>query len=243
LTSRVLREGIALALVLACALTPRIALAQHRGERERAGAPADTGAFFPTWMHPWLELGGDWLAGPKYMQHPYKSGEAIAAGIAVRPRRHLELRAALDYESIEVENDRKLAVEFFDASSGTFGIDTVDFSYAGNAWSAMVRPEVGVMLAHDIWVTGGVGGGYMNGGFTADFAALYPDVRLPEAMRDGWGWSWTAAARWDVEPDPMLPLGLDVRSTSLKRGRDFVRTWSIRITYRIPNGRRGAGRR
>ncbi len=208
----------------------------------RAAAP-DTAAFFPRWMHPWLELGGGWLVSPEYMRHFYDSGQGFAAGLAVTPWRRIELRAAIDYQMVQAHHTGLYVIDWGTGPGGAPLLDTLTVDYDGTAWSALLRAETGLRLGWGFAVTGGLGAGYMNGGFQDQPLAQAGGLAAnpPAPMLNGWGWAWTAAARWDVEPDPMIPLGLDVRSTSMRRGHDFVRWWSIRMCYRIPDPVRRTG--
>ena len=79
-----------------------------------------------------------------------------------------------------------------------------------------------------------------------------PNLLLKElvALNSGPGSEWTAAMRYDFQPTPDTPLGVEVRTTSLRRGADDVQLWSFRLCYRIPDrpvnhrpAGRGRGRR
>jgi hypothetical protein len=221
--------------LLALTLCSAPAHSQERGEGHPRPAARDTSAFFPVWLHPWFELGGDWLSGPQYMRGAYESGQAFGVGLSVRPLHRLELRTAFDFQTLQTNQSGKIVYIWgYDAQNQPLA-DTVSYQSTGRSWSWTLRPEVGLMTLPDVWLTGGVGAGYMNGGFQDGLASLGPPANLPQAMHNGWGWLWTAAARWDIEPDPILPLGFDVRTTGLKRGSDFIQTWAVRVTYRVPN--------
>jgi hypothetical protein len=234
---------LALACVLCAAASD--ASAQTAGETPtptpalaRAAAPPDTTWLFPTWMHPWLEIGGGWLASPKYMRAFYESGQSFAAGIAMTPRRRLQVRTAIDYQMLLSHHTGRTVIDW-GAIGGTGQpiLDTLTYSFDSNAWNAILLTETGFEAGYGLWFTGGLGAGYMNGGFedlaTLSGSGLTSD--LPATMRNGWGWAWTASAHWDVDLDPMVPLGVNLRTTQLKRGDDFVHWWSIRLCYRIPN--------
>jgi hypothetical protein len=177
------------------------------------------------------------------MNRAYESGQAVGLGVSVRPMHRLELRTAFDFQTLQTSRTGRVAFLWGYDQAGNALTDTTNYTSTGRSWTMMLRPEVGVMPVHDFWFTGGAGGGYMNGGFDDALANVDQPVHSPVAMRNGWGWLWTAAVRWDIQPDPALPLGAELRTTSLKRGPDFVRTWAIRVTYRMPRTmRRGFGR-
>jgi hypothetical protein len=207
------------------------------------GGDADTVSFLPRWVHPWFEIGGDWLGAPRSLRGPYESGQAAGLGLSVRPMHRLELRSAFDYQTLQTTRSGRTAYLWGYDKTGHALSDTLSYTSSGQSWALTVRPEVGMMALPDVWLTGGIGGGYMNGGFDNALVNIDAPAHTPAAMHNGWGWLWTAAARWDIQPDPALPLGMELRTTSLKRGPDFVRTWAVRVTYRMPHSmRRGLGR-
>ncbi len=222
-------------------LLPAAAIAQPHGDQPARAhhAASDSTQFLPAWMHAWFELGGDWLAAPHFMRGAYESGQAFGLGLSARPRHRLEVRAALDFQTLQTQTTNVAYFLYGYDATGHALVDTVNYQAVGRAWTGTLRPEVGFMPVRDVWLTAGLGGGYMNGGFQDGFGSISgSSAGLPVAMSNGWGWLWTAAARWDIEPDPMLPLGFDVRTTGMRRGPDFVRTWSIRVTYRVPESLR-----
>ncbi len=230
----------ALPLLAVLVLVPHLAAAKPHGDRasRHHHAASDSTRLVPSWMHPWFEVGGGWLASPRFMRGPYESGQALGAGVSARPLHRLELRTAFDYQTLQT-NSRNVAYLPYGRPGGGTAVDTINYQSVGRAWTLTARPELGVMVLPDIWLTGGMGGGYMyGGGFENGVSSpISGPASLPPAMHNGWGWLWTAAVRYDFQPDPALPLGFDVRMSGIRRGPDVVRTWSVRVTYRMSRAR------
>ena len=209
----------------------------HPPHHRAAAASSDTTEFFPPWLHPWLEIGGGWIASPGYMHHFYDSGQGFAAGVSTSPWRRVAFRVAADYQMMQSHHDAQYVIDWGSTVSGAPQLDTLSYQFEGSSWSWTMRGETGVQPGPGLWLTGGLGAGYMNGGFEdlSNTPGSGFKTAPPASMLNGWGWTWTAAARWDIEPDPAIPLGIDLRTTSMRRGSDFVRWWSIRLCYRIPN--------
>ena len=202
-----------------------------------ASTARDTTHFLPPWLRGWLEFGGGWMAGPSYLKRHYESGQSFAAGLEARPRPRWALRTAVDYQMVLAHARRVLYVPYLDPlDPRVVYVDTVHFETQTTGWIAGSRTEVGARLPGDFWLTAGAGGGYMHSGLGGDASAGFSDVGMPtsDAVANGWGWLWTAAVRYDFTPAPRVPLGLDVRTSELRRGHDAVRTWSVRMCFRMP---------
>ena len=238
-------------IVLACLLGAVVsaAHAQPAGGTPpppHAKAPRDTTVFLPPWMHPWVEIGGGWLASPKYMRSFYESGQGFSAGLSARVKPRLDLRLSGDYQMLVSHHTGRTVIDWgYLDQQGQEVVDTLTYDFDSNASMMQLRGETGVGVGHGLWFTGGLGAGYMHGGFQdeSNIPGSGFKTAVPAAMRNGWGWSWTAAARWDLDLDPMVPLGLELRTTSLKRGPTFVHWYAVRLSYRIPDVARKAGRR
>jgi hypothetical protein len=236
-------RGAATLLLLLLAL-PAFAQPGPRPAAAR-GAADDTVTFIPRWLHAWFELGGGWLAGPRYLHQHYESGQSMSAGLEAWPRHKLALRGAIDYQTLLANRSIDQVVIVPTSVAGEVMLDTVPYTYQTSAWRGTARVELGVGLPGGFWLTGGGGGGYMNSGFSGFEDYVPPGVtpNVPAPLRNGWGGSWTAAARWDFQPAPMVPLGIDVRHTTLRRSGVDIRFWSIRLCYRVPDLPKSPGRR
>lgn len=205
----------------------------------RAPLPRDTARVAPHVMtaRPWLEFGAGWVGGPADLAHLYQASQGLGAGLEFQPRRGFALRMAADYQMLVAREDAKVPV-FVLGSGGTVDLDTVSIQFDGNAWIAQARFEAGCELPGDFRLTAGVGGGYMNGGFSDNVGtpgSFVSDVLVERIVRNAWGWSWTSALRWDFEPAPEAPLGIDVRHTAFVRNDATLHTWSVRLCYRMPD--------
>ena len=233
------RSTIAALLIALAPLAARPAQAQRPPETHVAGDPGaapDTSQFLPDWIRPWLEIGGGWMTGPKYVSRHYESGQGFGAGLEARFANRWALRLGMNYQILQANHDDSLLVITAVDASGAAVLDTANYSYQSSAWLGTLALEPGVRVIGDFWLTGGLGVGYMRSGFDGsdvEFDTINPPA-LPGALRSGWGWEWTAAARWDFQPAPQVPLGIEVRSSSMQRRGDDVRTWAFRICYRVP---------
>ena len=145
MTLRRLAAASLLVLVLPLSVLAPSARAQGYGDdgggrhhRHAGASPADTSSFLPRWIHPWIELGGDWLDGPKYMKGLYTSGEAFAAGLTARPNRRIEYRLALDFQTLQVQ--RSAPVLALVDSAGYTVLDTLSYQFNASSWSGVLRP-------------------------------------------------------------------------------------------------------
>lgn len=206
-------------------------------------AAADTSRFLPAWMHPFAELGGGWMVTPNYMRRWFQSGQGFAVGLAARPAHRLGVRAAIDVQMLPAIHYYDL-FSLVDDGTGNIVVDSSVVEIDETAWSGMLRPELGFMVAKDLWLTAGVGGGYLGYGFDAyeKLGAIGPEVRTPKGMRNGWGWLWTAAARWDFRPADLAQLGVEVRANGIGHGGDMMRGWSIRVIGYAPEAKPGPRR-
>jgi hypothetical protein len=242
---------LAWVLLTACAGSARAAAGMPARVSEGAGATArpDTTHVLPVWQRPWLEAGGGWLASPAYLHAQYESGMTLGIELEARRTARWVVRGAIDYQMLMAKHAGGVISSVdFGGPGGTFS-DTLPLTFETAAWLATMRAETGRRVLGDLWLGVGAGGGFMNSGFNQYVDLLSPALQhhLPVAMRNGWGWLWTASARWEFEPVPARPFGIEVRNTTLMRGDDRLACWSIRVSARVPAGshtgdRRGGGR-
>lgn len=232
------------ALVMLVALqVPARAQGGPRGGYPPRSAAADTSRFLPTWMHAFGEIGGGWMVSPDYMRRWFQSGQGFALGLTARPAHRLGLRAAIDVQMMPAIHHYDV-VSILSDGLGNAVLDTSDVEIDDTAWSGLLRPEVGFMFAHDLWLTGGVGGGWVSYGFEKyeKLGVNGPYTLTPKGMRNGWAWMWTAAARCDFQPADLAPLGVELRANGIGHGGDVQRGWSIRAIYYVPEAKPGARR-
>jgi hypothetical protein len=235
--SRVLTPCLAASLLVLLAAAP--AHSQPPGEPPppppppAAAAAPDTTHFLPRWVRPWFELGGGWMSGPAAMRRHYVASQGLALGLEGRPSPRWALRAGLDYQML-VANSKTPIYYISEA-----GLESTSVQTQTTGWIGSVRAEAGARLAGDFWLTAGAGGGYMHSGLSGVETDLFTgyEVYPTDLVANGWGWLWTAALRYDFTPDPHVPLGIDVRTSSLQRRHESVQTWSVRLCYRVPAGK------
>jgi len=227
------------ALLLSLSAVPTPARAQDPGASVPPGVGAATAlpdsarhAVRARHWRPWVEFGGGWMSGPHDLSQHYQSGQGFGGGLENRISPRWALRAALDYQMVIASGP---TVSYVPYGTGVYA-DTATAQTTG--WLATMRGETGVRVVNDVWVTAGAGGGYLHSGLDGNELLLnsYYQVLTSGAVRNGWGWLWTAAVRYDFEPAPRLPLGVDARTTTLVRGGEAIHTISIRVSYRIPEG-------
>ncbi len=200
--------------------------------------PADTlQSHWPAWLRPWGELGGGWMAGPKWLKRSYESGQGLALGLEARSKRGFAVRTALDYQTLQATANIPLYFVTGTDVGGSPVLDTLSTQYQASAWTIGSRTELGVRLPWNFWATGGGGIAWESSGLEDVLRLQTEDGRLdgyPAALRNGWSPYWTASVRWEFEPAPEAPLGLETRYESLRRGSDDVALWKIRLSYRFP---------
>ncbi len=211
-------------------------------QRRHGGAGADTSRSLPRWLRPWLDFGGGWMATPSWLRPNYESSQGFGVGLEARPHTRWALRAGLEYQMLQARHDGNLIL-VTSGFGGTAFADTVPVHFATTAWQLALGGEFGVRALGDVWLTGGGGVGYMRTGFEDLWGLSVPDLELavPAALRSGFGPTWTAAARYEFEPAPDVALGLEVRTTALRRGGEDVRLWLVRLCYRVPSRPVGRG--
>lgn len=233
-----LGNAILALLVLASAVASAAELPQPSPPAPHAApARADTTRRMPPWLRPWVEFGGGWLAGPRHVKPLYEAGQAMAVGLEARPGVRWALRTALDYRMLIANTKQAVYLGYFDPLDPTVvHVDTVVFERQTTGWVATARAEAAARLPGDFWLTAGGGGGYMRTGLVDRWGPAPGDYppELASEVADGWGWEWTGALRYDFTPVPRVPLGLEVRTAELRRRRDPVRTWSVRLCFRMP---------
>ncbi len=240
---RALVRGLALTLLALVTAAP--ARAQPPGAPlppPAAPAPRDSTRHRPPRLHPWLEFGGGWISGPARLRQYYEASQGFAAGLEARPAPRWALRGALDYQMLVANGWADLHVVDAAANRAT----TVRTRTQTTGWIAGARAEAGARLGGDFWLTAGGGGGHIHSGLSGVETDALSGYRVLTSgdVANGWGWLWTAAVRYDFTPDPRVPLGIDVRTSSLQRRHDSARTSSVRLCFRIPeSGPRGAPRR
>lgn len=225
-------------LVLAPAMAPAAELPRSAPPPPHAVPGAtDTTRFLPPWLRPWIEFGGGWMAGPRRVNHLYEPGQAVAIGLEARPDPRWALRTALDYRMLIANTKQAVYLAYFDPRDPTVvSVDTILFERQTSGWIATAHAEAGARLPGDFWITAGGGGGYMRTGLVDRWGPAPGDYppELAGEVADGWGWEWTGALRYDFSPVPRVPLGLELRTAELRRRRDAVRTWSVRLCFRMP---------
>jgi hypothetical protein len=244
------RRLAALLAVAVLAGTSPAALAQGppRGEHPRPlRQEPDTTHVFPRWLRPYFEFGGAWMTAPDYIRKHYESGQGFGLGLEARAHDRWALRGTADYQMLLANDLNTLYYLGQDPVTGLVVVDTLQLHSQTTGWFLTGRAEAGARLFGDFWATGGAGGGYMRSGLVGqqtDLNSLYP-ILGSGAVKNGWGWLWTTSIRYDFQPAPRVPLGFEVRTTNLRRGSDDVRTWAIRICWRVPyeNGPPDPGRR
>jgi hypothetical protein len=236
---RIAARCAASALLLLIAATPLQAQPPAGAAPAQASSAArDTTRFLPTWLRPWMEFGGGWMSGPTNIKRNYESGQVFGVGLEARPNPRWSVRAGLDYQMLLANSESNVYVVYNVPELGGAVVDTVRFQSQTTGWIAGLRAEGGRRLAGDFWLTAGGGGGYMHSGLSGADNDLYSGilVNTSGAVANGWGWSWTGALRYDFEPAPRVPLGVEVRTSSLHRNQDDVRTWSVRLSLKMPEG-------
>lgn len=217
---------------IACAAA--LALAQPPAPPPPGGAPAkrDTTFVGALVRHGWVEAGIGWVAAPAHMRRRLEAGQGFAAGVQARPAAPLLLRLGAEYQILLANGEA--TYEYLPGK--TFSGDSVTFDIQSRAWTLGLRAEAGWRGPLGVWLFGGGGRQYFDGGL-GDFAGLIDDgvvLRVPEVARDGWGWSVTLGAARSLQPLVQWPVGIDVHWRSLRRGDEDLRLWAIRLASMRP---------
>ena len=221
-------------VTLLAALSAPDALAQHgrpggepgyHGARERPATHADSTRTLAGPWQIWLHAGGGRLGSPKEVRSRYGAG--LDAGLSGDRRfaDRLALRARIDFHDLPSSRPNYIFVN---------GIAYGTNADYGHGWFGSAQGCLSARPWRHLWLEGAAGGGYFENGFPGD--QTYVDGATGEIRRfngsSGWGTAWSAAARYEFQPNVRDRLLAEFQFSSMDRGGTTLNFMALRLGYR-----------